>query len=99
MVRRRPAGNLYLTFRLTGATVQREPAFEKQDIVKLGVVEDGVRKVKKMEVANRRVVQGRYEYQLRKYGGREEDALYCDENGNDWVREVELNLWGGPILH
>lgn len=55
------------------------------------MLENSVRKVKKMEIVEEKLKEGKWVYQVKISGGGPE--LHRDENGNDWFREDELEFW------
>ncbi len=61
--------------------------------VKVSVLEDGVRKPKKMEVARAQLGRDKWEYQIKPVGGGDGEAMHQDENGNDWFTEDQLEWW------
>jgi hypothetical protein len=79
--------------------LQLKQEFGEGDTVKLGVLENGVRKTKKMEVVQAKLSGGKWRYQVKPSasgGGQGEgdrEALHRDEDGNDWFVEDELE-WG-----
>jgi hypothetical protein len=88
----------FLDLQLTSIS-QLKQEFEEGDTVKLGVLENGVRKTKKMEVVRAKLRGGKWRYQVKPstsnggQGGGDAEALHRDEDGNDWFAEDELE-WG-----
>ena len=79
--------------------LQLPPEFKQGDSVKKGVLENGVRKSKKMEVVRREVRNGRWKYQIKPSSSEgatedaQEAAVHRDENGDDWFTEDQLELY------
>ena len=71
--------------------LQLSREYDKGDTVKIGLLENGIRRAKTMEVVQVELRGGKWVYQLKPSGG--EQALQRDENGNDWFTEDKLE-WG-----
>ena len=55
------------------------------------MVEDGVQKQRKMVIVEAKLREGRRMYQIK--ADSEGAELHRDENGNDWFKEDDLELW------
>jgi hypothetical protein len=58
--------------------------------VELGVLNNGIRETKEMEVVRAELREGKWMYQVRCSDGGKKEALHEDENGNDWFPEDQL---------
>jgi hypothetical protein len=73
--------------------LQLPQEYKKGDSVKLPVLDKGVRKARNMKVERAELRRGKWWYQVKRSGWGGEEALYRDEDGNDWFLEVNLD-WG-----
>ncbi|KAF7502684.1 hypothetical protein GJ744_005272 [Endocarpon pusillum] len=91
-------GNEQVEMEKSSVTRAEMPAPPKQeydvgDTVKVSVLEDGVRRPKKMEVAQAELRRNKWKYQIKPVGGGGGESVHQDENGNEWFAEDQLEWW------
>ena len=68
------------------------PEYDLGDEVRLPVLENGVRRSKKMIIVKVQQKEGRWMYQVKPFG-QQSGPVHKDENGRDWFAESALDFW------